>query len=133
MIDLDCYTSSISLQKSIECAHREFRDDVKELMSYNPDDTKDWKNCIRRCQFCGEVWVKVSGCEGQTTCGSRDTGKDFSAKAWYNYHFHVDSSGKRSWRKDDDDEKAKVRKQLDELRLRAENPWGLIGLQARAQ
>ena len=24
---------------------------------------------MRRCQYCGEVWVKVSGCDGETTCG----------------------------------------------------------------
>merc|ERR1712232_770608 len=71
MVDLDCYTNSIALQKIIECAHREFREDAKELMSFNPDDTKDWRNSIRKCQFCGEVWVKVSGCNGSTTCGKR--------------------------------------------------------------
>lgn len=27
------------------------------------------RNAIRRCQYCGEVWVKVSGCDGETTCG----------------------------------------------------------------
>ena len=25
----------------------------------------------RRCPHCNEVWIKVEGCEGQTTCGSR--------------------------------------------------------------
>lgn len=27
------------------------------------------RNALRRCQYCGEVWVKVSGCDGETTCG----------------------------------------------------------------
>ena len=25
----------------------------------------------RRCTYCNEVWIKVEGCAGQTTCGSR--------------------------------------------------------------
>eukprot|EP00933_Yihiella_yeosuensis_P045692 TRINITY_DN41096_c0_g1_i1.p1 TRINITY_DN41096_c0_g1~~TRINITY_DN41096_c0_g1_i1.p1 ORF type:complete len:458 (+),score=75.54 TRINITY_DN41096_c0_g1_i1:41-1375(+) len=91
-VDLDCYTNSIALQKVIENAHREFRTSAKELMSYNPDDTSDWKNCIRKCQYCGQVWVKVSGCNGVTSCGAREPGADVSGKPWFRYFF-VPSNG----------------------------------------
>jgi hypothetical protein len=40
-------------------------------MSYDIDDPKDFKNLIKACPHCGEVWVKVEGCDFQTTCGAR--------------------------------------------------------------
>lgn len=27
-------------------------------------------NYIKQCPFCGVVWFKVSGCDGETTCGN---------------------------------------------------------------
>merc|ERR1712025_520229 len=81
--------------------HREFRETAKDLMSYNPDDSSDWKNCIRKCQHCGEVWVKVSGCNGETTCGSRHNSKDVSEKPMFRYIFFLDSSGRFTWTKND--------------------------------
>mmetsp|Transcript_50720 Transcript_50720/g.157052 ORF Transcript_50720/g.157052 Transcript_50720/m.157052 type:complete len:454 (+) Transcript_50720:58-1419(+) len=97
MVDLDCYTSSITLQKIIDRAHREFREVVKEMMSYNPDDPNDWKNSIRKCQFCGEVWVKVSGCNGMTTCGNRAGGRDVTDRPWFRYTFWTDATGRFLW------------------------------------
>lgn len=40
-------------------------------MSYNPLNLNDPKNLIKRCPHCREVWVKVEGCDGTTTCGNR--------------------------------------------------------------
>ena len=40
-------------------------------MSYDPDDYEDPRNMIRRCPHCGEIWMKVEGCDGQTRCGER--------------------------------------------------------------
>eukprot|EP00929_Paragymnodinium_shiwhaense_P015676 TRINITY_DN123772_c0_g1_i1.p1 TRINITY_DN123772_c0_g1~~TRINITY_DN123772_c0_g1_i1.p1 ORF type:complete len:502 (+),score=96.72 TRINITY_DN123772_c0_g1_i1:155-1507(+) len=76
MTDIECYTSSIQLHKIIEKRHRAFAQTAKAYMSYNPDDAADWRNCVRRCQHCREVWVKVSGCEGETLCGTLETAKD---------------------------------------------------------
>ena len=28
-------------------------------------------NLIKKCPQCGEVWIKVSGCDGNTYCGNR--------------------------------------------------------------
>lgn len=101
MIDLDCYTNAITLQKVIEGAHREFRDRAKGLLSYNPDDSTDWKNCVRKCQFCGEIWVKVSGCDGVTTCGNREDAKDVSSKPFFQYLFERLSNGTFRYRKNE--------------------------------
>lgn len=40
-------------------------------MSYDPDDPKDLQNLIKACPHCGEVWVKVEGCDYGTECGRR--------------------------------------------------------------
>lgn len=26
-------------------------------------------NYIKKCPHCGEIWMKVAGCNGETTCG----------------------------------------------------------------
>ena len=44
-------------------------------MSYDPEDIKDWRNKIRKCPSCSEVWIKVEGCEDVTTCGARPSNK----------------------------------------------------------
>ncbi|KAL7461655.1 hypothetical protein ACHAXS_002063 [Conticribra weissflogii] len=69
-LEFDDYTGFMELKKLIQAAHAEVRDHAKTLLDTNPDDTSDWRNSIRRCQYCGEVWVKVSGCDGETTCGA---------------------------------------------------------------
>eukprot|EP00392_Amoebophrya_sp_AT5.2_P007258 g7272.t1 len=75
-VAFDDYAASIELQKIIHKAHREFRDEVKKHLRVNPDNVADWRNAIRRCQFCEEVWVKVAGCDGETECGARTGGSD---------------------------------------------------------
>lgn len=32
---------------------------------------KHFFNFLKRCQYCGEVWLKVVGCINETTCGER--------------------------------------------------------------
>ena len=55
-------------------------------MSYDPDDKTDWKNYLKKCNHCGEIWLKVSGCDGNTKCGAIETGPDkFDGKA--NFRF----------------------------------------------
>jgi len=46
---------------------------------------------FRQCPHCKEVWTKVQGCEGQTTCGNRPTAandvrdKDYSQMATFTF------------------------------------------------
>ncbi len=41
-------------------------------MSYNPLDTRNPRNLIRKCPYCEEIWIKVEGCDGETECGRRN-------------------------------------------------------------
>lgn len=34
------------------------------------DDKAHFFNFIKACPNCGLIWLKVSGCEGETTCGA---------------------------------------------------------------
>ena len=43
------------------------RDVRIEAMKYHVDVVTDF----RKCPYCGEIWQKVEGCEGDTHCGSR--------------------------------------------------------------
>lgn len=70
MHTLDSYTAYIDLQKIILNQHNDFRDRAKALLTYDPDDANDWRNCVRKCEHCGEIWVKVEGCDDATTCGA---------------------------------------------------------------
>ena len=38
---------------------------------------------FRKCPHCGEVWQKVEGCEGSTTCGNRPTAQFDARKAMH--------------------------------------------------
>lgn len=71
MVDLNQYTAAIDLQKLVMVHHEKFREFAKGYLTYDPDDAKDWRNCIRKCEHCAEVWVKVDGCDDATTCGAR--------------------------------------------------------------
>ena len=37
-------------------------------------------NLIKKCPQCHEVWIKVSGCDGETFCGNRADYLDDSRK-----------------------------------------------------
>jgi cytochrome c2 len=49
---------------------------ASERMSYSLFDKKDPKNMFKACPHCKLIWVKVAGCDGQTTCGRRLDGSD---------------------------------------------------------
>jgi hypothetical protein len=45
-------------------------------------------NLIKQCPDCKEVWIKVSGCDGQTHCGNRAAYYDDAKfKAYSKYVF----------------------------------------------
>ena len=47
------------------------RDVRIEAMKYHVDVETDFRNC----PYCGEIWQKVEGCEGDTQCGNRPSEK----------------------------------------------------------
>lgn len=68
-MEFEDYAAYIELRRLVHSAHCEVREQAKHLLPINPDDTSNWRNTLRRCQYCGEVWVKVEGCDDETTCG----------------------------------------------------------------
>jgi len=80
------YAAYIELQKMVLSAHSEVRNAAKRLLPINPDDTSNWRNALRRCQHCGEVWVRVEGCDGETTCGLLpQTGDPYGEDSYIDY------------------------------------------------
>ena len=49
---------------------------ASEKMSYSLFDKKNPKNMFKACPHCNLIWVKVAGCDGETTCGKRLSGED---------------------------------------------------------
>eukprot|EP00929_Paragymnodinium_shiwhaense_P032412 TRINITY_DN17959_c0_g1_i1.p1 TRINITY_DN17959_c0_g1~~TRINITY_DN17959_c0_g1_i1.p1 ORF type:complete len:506 (+),score=102.52 TRINITY_DN17959_c0_g1_i1:65-1582(+) len=82
-VEFDDYAANIELQKVIYRAGREFRDLAKRHLAVNPDASGDWRNAIRRCQFCNEVWVKVEGCDDATNCGARPSTGDPDSSSFF--------------------------------------------------
>jgi len=78
MCELDDFTATMEVRKMVLKAQDRFRSQAKAYLDTNPDDSSDWRNYVRRCQYCGEVWVKVEGCDGSTTCGNIPSGGDGS-------------------------------------------------------
>lgn len=59
---------------------------MQQSVSSQSDDTSNWRNALRRCQHCGEVWVRVEGCDGETTCGLLpQTGDPYGEDSYIDY------------------------------------------------
>ena len=54
-------------------SHEKFKKNAQAMLPYDISDTSDWRNSVRECPHsdCKLVWVKVAGCDGDTTCGAR--------------------------------------------------------------
>lgn len=93
--EFEDYAAYIELQKIVLAAHSDVRNAAKHLLPINPDDTSNWRNALRRCQYCGEVWVRVEGCDGETTCGLiPQTGDPYGDESYISYTWAI-VSGKR--------------------------------------
>ena len=75
MIDNNDYDSYCELSKSIMKSHEKFKKNAQAMLPYDINDESDWRNSVRECPHpdCGLIWVKVAGCNGNTTCGARLT------------------------------------------------------------
>lgn len=71
MIDTNYFSIYLQLQKHLKRELDNYREFCTSHMSYNPDDQYDPRNMIRACDKCGEIWIKVEGCDGSTICGQR--------------------------------------------------------------
>jgi len=89
MQELDSYGFHVMMQKEKIRLCTEFAKNVSVMMSYSLLDTVDPRNMIKRCPHCQEIWFKVTGCDGSTTCGNRPMDKlyDNLAKPWWRFTF----------------------------------------------
>lgn len=71
MNEYDCYYHFLQLKREFIPGIEKIRVVAQGLMSYNLLDSTNPKNNIKKCPNCSEIWVKVQGCEGVTTCGKR--------------------------------------------------------------
>lgn len=62
---------------------------------------------LRKCSHCGEIWAKLEGCDGNTTCGNRVTVKENRFNKMASFHFQF--NGKTLNIKQGDTETVKVR------------------------
>ena len=74
-----------------------------ECLKYQSDQNASE---LRKCPYCGQVWAKVEGCEGQTTCGKRPSAlndmrsSEFSVLstytfAWSGGNLRIEKSGEK--------------------------------------
>lgn len=51
----------------------------------------DIRDLLKKCPKCGLIWMRVEGCEGETSCGGRPQIFDFEdSKFMLRYHFKRD-------------------------------------------
>ena len=44
---------------------------IQEAQKKMKESNKHCFNWIKQCPYCGLVWIKVVGCDSETTCGNR--------------------------------------------------------------
>jgi len=49
---------------------KNFMERTNRALSWDVADPRDPKNNYKRCPHCGAVWIKVEGCDDETTCGN---------------------------------------------------------------
>lgn len=62
---------------------------IKKII-YDDQNKKqmDIRDMFRKCPNCGEIWIKVAGCNGLTTCGNKPNFYDyFRNKDVYSFDF----------------------------------------------
>ncbi len=61
--------------------------------------SSDIRDMFRACPNCSLIWMKVEGCDGQTTCGNKPGFYDYyKNKQLHNYEF-VEQNGKMKYKK----------------------------------
>ena len=74
-----------------------------ECLKYQSDQTASE---LRKCPYCGQVWAKVEGCDGDTTCGNRPSvANDMRSSAyavlstftffWFGGKLRIEKSGEK--------------------------------------
>ncbi|KAL4429653.1 hypothetical protein ABPG74_017062 [Tetrahymena malaccensis] len=80
---IQCYTHYLELKQHFIPIVENIRKVASQSMSYSLLDLKDPRNKFKKCPHCGIIWLKVEGCNGNTTCGNRVFGKDIYLNSKY--------------------------------------------------
>jgi len=88
-------TSVIEDYATLDQLHENLTDILKGIRSYCKQFNNFAEGCenspFRSCPHCGEVWIKVQGCDGTTTCGSRPSEFDRPRKTKWNFKWRLGS------------------------------------------
>ena len=72
MVEHNDYLAIFEMKKKIMLEQQNFTDYVtKKYLKLDINDKKDWRNQIKHCEYCDEIWWKTNGCDGVTRCGTR--------------------------------------------------------------
>ncbi|XP_055329845.1 uncharacterized protein LOC129582356 [Paramacrobiotus metropolitanus] len=88
MVEMEYFALCIEMQRENVKICDRFVSSVTPLMTYNLFDKTDPRNLIKACPFCGLVWWKTEGCDGETRCGSRVSAAFDSRpnrRSWFRY------------------------------------------------
>ena len=58
---------------SLSVKLRNFTEATNKLLSWDVTNPCDPRNLYRKCNFCGAIFNKTEGCDGETTCGAVPT------------------------------------------------------------
>jgi small GTP-binding protein len=83
--DDQCYTLSIQIHKEFIQYCDKFAKFYKDQMSFNPDDSSDPRNMLRKCPHCDLIWFKTEGCDGVTNCGTKGQKYDNQKEKAYKF------------------------------------------------
>jgi len=90
ILEIDNYAAFMELKKKVAKEVENVRAAAYQRMSPDLLDADNPRMKFRKCQYCGEIWVKVEACDGATKCGRRPFSKDVSAKPSETFKFSFD-------------------------------------------
>ncbi|EAS06486.1 signal recognition particle receptor beta subunit (macronuclear) [Tetrahymena thermophila SB210] len=83
MDEVQSYMHYMELKQHFTPIVERIRKLASQRMSYSLLNHSDPRNLFKRCPNCNLIWLKVEGCDGNTTCGNRYFGKDFFQTSKY--------------------------------------------------
>jgi hypothetical protein len=102
MSELDHYVFYIKMEKETVKLCDSFVENVIPFMSYNLFDDGDPRNLIKKCPYCGLVWFKTEGCDGETHCGNYEFDNYFDQRSRpFSKYVLERVNGKLRWQKND--------------------------------
>ena len=66
----------LSFSNEIYSDFENFREKAEKEMDLILTNYEGETNRFKKCPYCGLIWFKISGCDGVTRCGTRDSIKD---------------------------------------------------------